>query len=120
MYRKIGLTSAVSLILATFVIFLIVSCAAVYYPLSKGRVVEGVNSVVYVDIQRENGVSVGQELKVYKAIMYSKEQVAIPASKGVESGKVKITEILDKHLAKAVVISGKAEKGDIVELVHPN
>jgi hypothetical protein len=31
--------------------------------------------------------------------------------------KVKITEIVDEHFAKAKVISGKAAKNDVVELI---
>jgi len=120
MYKKISPKSAVSLIFAIFVIFLIVSCAMVDYPLSKGRVVEGFNSVVYVDIQREDAVSVGQELNVYKVIRDVPEPSGIPTFKGVQTGKVKITEIFNNGIAKAVVISGQAEKGDIVELAHPN
>jgi hypothetical protein len=120
MSRNIRPKNAVSLILATFAIFLIVSCAIVYHgSLTKGTIVETFNSVVYLDIQSEHGASVGQELNVYKAIMYAKEDLAIPASKGVRTGKVRIAEIFDNHIAKAVVISGKAEKGDIVELVRP-
>jgi hypothetical protein len=30
--------------------------------------------------------------------------------------KVRITEVIDEHFAKAVVISGKAKEDDIVEL----
>jgi hypothetical protein len=37
----------------------------------------------------------------------------------VHSGKIKIAEIIDEHFARATVISGKAEKDDIVELVRP-
>jgi len=115
MYRKRSLKSAVSLILVTFVIFLIVSCVGVF---AKGSIVENLNSVVYLDIPGGGGVSVGQELNVYKTIMYPQEHLAIEPSKGAQTGKVKITEIFDNRIAKAVVISGKAEKGDIVELVR--
>ncbi len=115
MYR---LKNAVPLILATFVIFLIVSCSIVYHGV-KGRVVEILNSAVYLDIRTGDGVSFGQELNVYTAIIYNEEHRAIPASKGAQTGKVKIINILNDHLAKAAVISGKAEKGDIAELVHP-
>ncbi len=119
-YRKISLKSAVSLILATFVIFLIVSCATVYQgSLRKGSVIEAFDSSVYLDIESKEGVSVGQELNVYRAILYNQGQPARPASRGAQNGQVKITEILNNHLAKAAVISGRAEKGDIVELVGP-
>ena len=114
MNRKRNLKSAVSLILVTFVIFLIVSCAG-----TKGSIVEVLNSVVYLDIQGGGGVSLGQEMNVYQTIMYPPGYLSIDPSKGTQTGKVKITEIFDNRIAKAVVISGKAEKGDIVELVRP-
>ncbi len=101
----------------TFAIFLIVSCATVP---TKGSIVETLNSVVYLDIQNGGKVSVGQELNVYESILYPQERMATETSRGVQTGKVKITEILDKPFAKAVVISGKAEKGDQAESVHQN
>jgi hypothetical protein len=120
MYREINLKSGVSLILGTFVIFLIVSCAPVYHgSLTKGGIITTFDSTVYFDIQRENGGSVGEELNVYKVIKSTVEPPARPTFELVETGKVKITEIFDNRIVKAVVISGKPEKGDIVELVPP-
>ncbi len=120
MYREMSLKSTVPLILAFFLIFLIVSCATVYQgSLRKGSVIGAFDSSVYLDIESKEGVSEGQELNVYKAILYNQGQPLMPAAKGAQTGKVRITEILNNHLAKAVVISGKAEKTDIVELAHP-
>jgi len=118
MYRKISLKSAVSLILATFVIFLTFSCATmgqkVYHGfLIKGSIIEASDSEVYLCIGSKDGASVGQELDVYKII---KTKSKVTPFKRVHTGKVKITEIVDEHFAKATVISGKAEKNDIVEL----
>jgi hypothetical protein len=59
---------------------------------------------------------VGQELDVYKVIRVTR---ARPTFRPEHTGKVKITEIMDEHFARATVISGKAEKNDIVELVLP-
>ena len=115
--KNTSLKGVASLIFVTFVIFLIVSCATV---LTKGSIVETLNTVVYLDIQNGGGASVGQELNVYKTILYPPERLATGVSRGAQTGKVRITEILDKRSAKAVVISGKAEKGDIVELSHQN
>jgi len=110
MYRKISLKSVVSLILATFVIFLMFSCATVYHGfLMKGSIIEASDSDVYLCIGSKDGASVGQELDVYK--------IKARPFRRVHTGKVKITEIIDEHFAKATVISGKAEKNDIVELV---
>jgi hypothetical protein len=114
MYRKISLKSAVSLILATFVIFLTFSCATVYHRfLMKGSIIEASDSEVYLCIGSKDGASVGQELDVYKVIRGTR---ARPTFRREHTGKVKITEIIDEHFAKATVISGKAEKDDIVEL----
>lgn len=120
-YRKINPKSVVSLILATFVIFLMSSCATVgqkvYHGfLMKGSIIEASDSEVYLCIGSKDGASVSQELDVYKIIQ--RQSKATPFRR-VLTGKVKITEIIDEHFAKATVISGKAEKNDIVELTGP-
>lgn len=121
MCRKKSIKSAASLILATFVIFLMSSCATVgqkvYHGfLMKGSIIETSDSEVYLCIGSRDGASVGQELDVYKIIQ--RQSKATPFRR-VLTGKVKITEIVDEHFAKATVISGKAEKNDIVELIRP-
>ena len=117
MYRKISFKSTVSLILATFVIFLIVSCTTVYHGyLMKGSIIEASGSEVYLCIGSRDGASVGQELDVYRIPETKPEALHFTR---VYTGKVRITEIIDEHFAKATVISGKAEKNDIVELTRP-
>jgi hypothetical protein len=116
-YRKISLKSAVSLILTTFVIFLMFSCATVYHGfIMKGSIIEASNSDIYLCIGSKDGASVGQELDVYQIITTKPTPTFFHR---VHTGKVKITEIIDEHFAKATVISGKAEKNDIVELIRP-
>jgi len=117
-YRKTRLKSAVFLVLATFIVFLMSSCATVgqkvYHGfLMKGSIIETSDSEVYLCIGSKDGASVGQELDVYKII---KTKSKVSPFKRVHSGKVKITEIVDEPFAKATVISGKAEKNDIIEL----
>ncbi len=116
--KNMNFKSTASLIFVTF--FLVLSCTIHRGSLTEGTVVETLNSVVYLDIQRGSRASVGQELNVYETILYPKERLATGVSKGTQTGKVKITEILDNRFAKAVVISGKAEKGDQAESVHQN
>ena len=84
--------------------------------LMKGSIIEISDSEVYLCIGRKDGASVGQELDVYKIINTKPKAIAF---KREHTGKVKITEIVDEHFAKAMVISGKAEKNDIVELTGP-
>ncbi len=112
--RKISFKSTIPLILATFVILMMFSCATFYHGfLMKGSIIEASNSDVYLCIGSKDGASVGQELDVYKIIQ--RQSKATPFRREL-IGKVKITEIIDEHFAKATVVSGKAEKNDIVEL----
>jgi hypothetical protein len=118
MCRKKSIKSAASLILATFVIFLMSSCATVgqkvYHGfLMKGSIIETSDSEVYLCIGSKDGASVGQELDVYKIIQRQSKTTPFRRER---TGKIKITEIIDEHFAKATVTSGKAEKNDIVEL----
>jgi hypothetical protein len=116
--RKISLKGVLSLILATLVIILTVSCATVYYGLlMKGSIIEASSSEVYLCIGSRDGASVGQELDVYKIIKIKEPRPTL--FQRVLTGKVKITEIVDEHFARATVISGKAEENDIVELTRP-
>ena len=118
MDRKTSGKSAVSLILATFVIFLMFSCATVYHGyFMKGSIIEASNSHLYLCIGSKDGAAVGQELDVYK--IFGQSTAKGTAFRRVHTGKVKILEIVDEHFAEATVISGKAEKNDIVELVRP-
>ena len=114
MKRKLSLKSAISLILATFVILLISSCATFYHRyVMKGSIIKASDSEVYLCIGSKDGASVGQELDVYEII----ETKPTPTPfRRVIVGRVKITEIVDEHFAKATVIAGKADKNDIVEL----
>ncbi len=117
MSRRIGLENAGSLILAISIAFLTFSCATVYHGfLMRGSIIEASDSEVYLCIGSKDGASVGQELDVYKVIRVTR---ARPTFRREYTGKVKITEIIDQHFVKAAVISGKAEKDDIVELVRP-
>ncbi len=115
--RKKSIKSAASLILAFFVIFLMSSCATVYHGyLMKGSIIETSDSEIYLCIGSRDGASVGQELDVYRIPQTKPEALHF---RRIYTGRVRITEIIDEHFAKATVISGKAEKNDIVELVRP-
>ena len=104
------------------VMLLTVSCAAIseniyhgYY--MKGSIIETYDSEVYLCIGKKDGAAVGQELDV-KRYWYSRNPKTGQKGKGgfEYTGKVRIVEVLDEHFAKAVIISGKAEKNSIVEL----
>ncbi len=116
-YRTIRLKNAVSLILVTIVTLMMFSCATFYHSfIMKGSIIEASGSEVYLCIGSKDGASVGQELDVYKIIRVTRARGTFRRE---YTGKVKITEIIDEHFARATVISGNAEKNDIVELVRP-
>jgi hypothetical protein len=83
--------------------------------LMKGSIIETYDSEIYLCIGKKDGASVGQELNVYKVIATTMNP-KVPMFRREHTGKVRITEIIDDHFAKAIIISGKAEKNDIVEL----
>ena len=101
-----------------FMIILLTSCAtmgkAYHKYFMKGSIIETDDSNIYLCIGSNDGAEVGQELDVYKIRTISKARSTFQRE---HTGKVKITEIVDEHFAKAKVISGKAAKDDIVELI---
>jgi len=84
----------------------------------RGSVVEVFDSEVYLCIGSADGATVGQELNVHR-ISQTSANPKTPVFVRHDVGKVKITAIVDEHFARAAVLSGKVEKNDIVELVHP-
>ena len=83
----------------------------------KGSILETHDSEVYLCVGKTDGASVGQELDVIKIISSGNVKSGF-MFKREHTGKVRISEIIDEHFAKAVVISGKAEKNSIVELAR--
>ena len=116
---KVGkMSGLVSIVSVMFMIILLTSCAtmgnAYHKYLMKGSIIETYDSYIYLCIGSNDGAEVGQELDVYKIRTISKARSTFQRE---NTGKVKITEIVDEHFAKAKVISGKAEKNDVVELI---
>jgi hypothetical protein len=122
-------TRAGRLILSALIFFAFIaisSCATMWQKtyhgfLMKGSIIETYDSEVYICIGSKDGASVGQELDVYKVnITYPTRYHSPnlpPIFRRQNTGKVKITGIIDEHFAKAKVISGTADKNDIVELI---
>jgi hypothetical protein len=103
-------------------LFILASCAAIqqqpaYHSMvMKGSIIHTTDTGVYLCIGRNDGASVGQELNVHRITLTGEPKA--PSFKREKIGKVKITEIIDEHFATATIISGKAEKNDIVELAN--
>lgn len=81
----------------------------------KGSILEVYDSEVYLCIGKKDGARAGQELDVIKITSSGNPKSGLLFKREL-TGKVRITEIIDEHFAKAVVISGRAEKNAIVEL----
>ena len=83
----------------------------------RGQILEMNGNTAYLCIGSADGAKVGQVLNVFKftktsaftpktTIMYRRDEV----------GEIKITKIVDVHMAYAKVISGEASQNDVVEL----
>ena len=106
--------------LTVFVLSIMTSCATMetarHNYIMRGQILQSAGEGVYLCIGSADGAEVGQEFGVYKYI-------AMPANKSLQSpfrreetGTVKVTEIVDEHYAKAVVLTGEAKVNSIVEL----
>lgn len=86
----------------------------------KGSVIDVAEEGIYFCIGTPDGAKVGEE---YDAIHVSRDISGHPRSaprfKHVKVGRVRVEEIVDVHYAKAKVIAGKVEKGDLIALGKP-
>jgi hypothetical protein len=86
----------------------------------EGSIIEVSGDEIYLCIGTKDGAAVGQELTVYKVASKPRSQKdPSPSFTREHTGKVRITEVLDEHFARAVIISGKADANSIVELTKP-
>ncbi len=116
---KIGkMRDLVYMVSFMFMAIVLTSCATMGYHkyVMKGSILEASADNVYLCVGTKDGAKVDQELDVYR---FTRVATARPTFQRVLVGKVKITEIVDEHMANAKVISGTAEKGDVVELLTP-
>ncbi len=83
----------------------------------RGSILESSGGDVYMCIGKVDGAQAGQELDVYRIdVKPGANPKTAPKFTRVKIGKVKITEIVEEHYARAKVVSGTAPKGAIVEV----
>ncbi len=83
----------------------------------RGQILEVDGDMAYLCIGSADGAKAGQELTVYKFVRTGSLGPKSSARyKKVETGKVRITEIIDEHMANAKIISGEAKENYMVEL----
>lgn len=84
-----------------------------------GSVIESSAEGIFLCIGTSEGARVGQELEV---VRITRDQSVNPKQgmkfKREKVGTVRIDSLVDEHFAQATVLSGAAEKGDIVRLVN--
>ncbi len=86
----------------------------------RGSILDKTDKEIYLCIGSKDGAQVGQKFDVYKLVKepfhYKAKAITTWTYKKIKTGIVKIIEIVNEHFAKAVIISGTAEKDFIVEL----
>lgn len=118
---------AASVVLAAMVVGSLLgapSCApfrrAYHARVMRGSIIDRTPSGIYLCIGSEEGARVGQVLTVYRIskerFRDHKDTPGLSFSR-TPTGTLRITEILDEHFAVAVMVSGEAEVGSVVELV---
>lgn len=105
--------------LSIILFFIITSCATLetarHKYIMRGQILESTADGVYLCIGSADGTEVGQELKVYRFVRVPPIK-SLPNYRREETGRVKITEIVDEHFAKAKILTGEARENSIVEL----
>lgn len=87
--------------------------------LMKGQILEVTNNSVYLCIGSKDGAEVGDQFIVYKftrAVNPDSKYAEDPTFKKEEVGRIKITKIVDEHMAKAHILTGEIHPGYLVEL----
>ncbi|MBA4418054.1 MAG: hypothetical protein C0392_09115 [Syntrophus sp. (in: bacteria)] len=116
-----GIVLFASLLLTALLVSSCATAQKAYHAYSmKGSIIEASGAEIYVCVGTKDGATVGQELNVHRVTVISPEPKEFrPTFKKEYTGKVRITEVLDEHFAKATIVSGKADVNSIVELTNP-
>jgi len=81
----------------------------------RGSIIESTDSHVYLCVGSADGARAGQEMDVYRVNSRFNQKSGQWSFTRVPTGKIRITQIVDEHFAKAEVISGTAAKNEIAE-----
>ena len=87
--------------------------------LMRGQILEVTGGEAYLCVGSKDGAKVGQEFSVvrFEKVLNPNPKSTAPYFKRAETGgKIKITEIIDEHMATAKILSGIVKVNDIAEL----
>ena len=114
------------LVFNAFLVFLVVVLAgcskmesARHEHLMKGQILEVTDNSAYLCIGSKDGAEVGDQFAVYKftrGVNPDSKYSAHPHYEREQVGKIKITEIVDEHMAKANILSGEVKPHYFIEL----
>ena len=112
---KIGIAfAAFAILTVTFAAGCAGSQKAYHGAIMRGTVLEASGKDdVYLCVGSRDGAKVGQELNVYR---FKQATGAKSRWKRERSGRIKITEIVDEHFARAAVVSGSIKPNEVAEL----
>jgi hypothetical protein len=84
----------------------------------SGQILEVSDGVVYLCVGTKDGAQVGQEFTAYRfeRIPSVNPKSTAPSFKRAETGKIKISAIVDEHMATAKILSGSVKVSDVAEL----
>jgi hypothetical protein len=83
----------------------------------RGQILEVSGDTAYLCIGSADGAQPGQELTVYRFVRTgSLSPKSSLRYKREKTGKIRIIEVVDEHMANARIISGEAKEHYVVEL----
>jgi hypothetical protein len=107
-------------------VFLVVALAACskmesarHEHMMKGQILEVTDNSAYLCIGSKDGAEVGDQFTVYK---FTREEnpdpkyASHPQYKREQVGKIRITAIVDEHMAKAIILSGEVKPNYFAEI----
>ena len=86
--------------------------------LMKGQILEVVGDSAYFCIGSKDEAEVGDQFTVYKFMRAdnpNSETPERPYYKREVAGRIKITEVFEEHMAKAIILSGEVKPNYFVE-----
>jgi hypothetical protein len=114
------------LVFNAFLVFLVLALAgcsrmesARHEHIMKGQILEVTDNSAYLCIGSKDGAEVGDQFVVYKftrGVNPDSKYTSQPYYKRDQVGKIKITEIIDEHMARAKILEGEVKPHYFVEL----
>jgi hypothetical protein len=115
-----------NLFFKAFLMFLLVALAGCsrmeserHKLLMKGQILEVIDNAAYLCIGSKDGAEVGDQFTVYKFTRIenpNSKYADQPYYKREVAGRIKIVEVFDEHMAKAIILSGEVKPPYVAEL----